>query len=150
MEENLDEQDANLNEENTETKSPQEKRNKFLVLAGVVLLAIFGFSVLNSGSKPSEADCQKFVEPVSNATAMLTSMDYDSFTQVLVLQTRSEDLTQLSSEISGSGSELAGRMGSTLDAIATSYSQGNYVGAPSQEFIAQIDELKSICPSIFD
>lgn len=154
MNENLENENQNQiseveNIEDVAAKKEDSKR-KLIIGSAVAATAIFGFMFMNSNSSTSEADCQKMIEPVSNAVAMLTSMDYDTATQVLVLQTRSEELSSISNQISGPGADIAQRMSSTLAAVASSYSAGNYVGAPSQDFISQVKELQGVCPSIFN
>lgn len=154
MTENLENENQNqiddvVNVDGVTAKKVDSKK-KIVIGSAVAATAIFGFMIMNSNSSTSEADCQKMIEPVSNAVAMLTSMEYDTSTQVFVLQSRSEELSSISSQISGPGADIAQRMSSTLAAVASSYSAGNYVGAPSQDFISQVDELRSVCPSIFN
>ena len=151
MEENLDSNETENVIDSNETENQKDSKKKLLVGGGIALIAILGFMFLGSkSSSTSEADCQKLYEPVSNAVGMLTSLsNYDSYTQIFVLDARAEQLGNLSSEISGPGAELAKRMSSTLSAVSASFSAGNYTGAPSQEFIDQVKELQGVCPSLF-
>lgn len=128
-------------------------KNRRIILIGVAMaiFAIAGFSMLNKNNSTSETDCQRLNTPVTNAMTVLLSMtDYDDYVLVYVMQTRSEQLSEISKKISGPGAELASKMSITLESIASSFSTSDYVGAPTEEFVKQFDELKSVCPSLFD